>query len=352
MTLNLATGITAFIIAFLIFPVIIKFSFKNRFLDIPGRRKVHTKETPSLGGVGIFAGFILAILIWIEFQNWGAIRYIMASMMIIFFLGLRDDLVPLKPMFKLMGQIIAAFVIVYMADIRLHSFYGLFGLYEEFSLWFSYGLSIFTIVVITNSFNLIDGLDGLAGTIASIALISFGIWFLLTEHYIFSLLCFALLGGVIAFLIFNWQPSDIFMGDTGALLIGLFLAIMAIFFIDTNYNLSESDPYKFTASVTTGACIIIIPLIDTLRIIILRLLKRQSPFTPDKSHVHHALVRLGLKHSQTTLILGLAHLSYILIVIVFRNVPDKFLLPAILIYSISLSVFLDRLIINKLSSKA
>src|SRR4029079_2258857 len=109
------------------------------------------------------------------------------------------------------------------------------------------------------SFNLIDGLDGLAGTLAIVALLAFGVWFFLIGDEVFSIFSFAMLGAILAFLIFNWEPSEVFMGDTGALVIGMMLAILAIHFIDINYNLSPDTPFKFAGSVGTATCFIIIP---------------------------------------------------------------------------------------------
>ena len=226
---------------------------------------------------------------------------------------------PLKPLYKLLAQLVAAAIIVYLAKIRLTSFYGLFGV-EELDPLISQLISIFTIIVITNSFNLIDGLDGLAGTIATIALSAFGIWFYLVGDEWTSILAFSMAGAVIAFLTFNWDPSKIFMGDTGALAIGFLFAVLAIKFIDLNYSLSVNHYFKFSATVTTGICIIIIPLFDTLRIFILRLSKKQSPFNPDKNHMHHALLRMGMS-----------------------------LLSSILVFSVLLSLTLDFLIVRKLN---
>ena len=158
-----------------------------------------------------------------------------------------------------------------------------------------------------------------------------------------------MLGGIFAFLIFNWEPSEVFMGDTGALVIGMMLAILAIHFININYSLPAMTPYKFNGSVGTAACIIIIPLVDTLRIVILRISKGQSPFAPDKSHVHHAIMRLGMSHSQTTLTLGGVQILYIVLAITFHKFGDIYVLSGLLVLSFLLSVTLDRLIISRLS---
>jgi UDP-GlcNAc:undecaprenyl-phosphate GlcNAc-1-phosphate transferase len=350
MAIQLASAITAFVISFLIVPVIIKYSLKKNLVDMPGRRKIHKKETPSMGGIAIFCGFFISLLIWVEFSDWKEIKFILVSLFVIFFIGVRDDLVPLKPSLKLVGQLLSAIILISLFDLRLRSLYGLFGIYE-LPIFVSYLITLFTIIIITNSFNLIDGLDGLAGSVAIIALIAFGVWYFLIGDEVFAVLAFAMLGAILAFLIFNWEPSEVFMGDTGALVIGMMLAILAIHFIDINYNLSENNPYRFNASVTTATCFIIIPLVDTTRIIILRLKKGQSPFTPDKSHIHHAIMRLGMTHSQTTITLASIQILFISLAITFHEVQERYMLIGVVVLSITLSVILDRLILKKLSSK-
>lgn len=300
-----------------------------------------------MGGIAIFCGFFISTLIWVDLQYWFKIKFILVALFVIFFIGVRDDLVPLRAIVKLIGQLLAVCLLIFLSDLRLRSLYGLFGIHE-LPLVVSYVVTIFTIIAITNSFNLIDGLDGLAGTIAGIALLCFGSWFFLIGDQIFAIVCFTMLGAIFAFLIFNWEPSEVFMGDTGALVIGMSLAILAIQFINTNYNLPADGPYKFESSIATAACFIMIPLVDTSRIIILRLWKRQSPFKPDKSHIHHAIMRLGKSHGQTTLILGATQILFVIIAIAARNYPEMIMLPGIILVSIFLSVFLDRLILKKL----
>lgn len=350
MAIQLATAITAFVISFLTIPVIIKYSLQRNLVDIPGRRKIHKKLTPSMGGIAIFISFFIATLIFVEILQWKEIKFIIVSLFVIFFIGVRDDLVPIRAFIKLIGQILVALMIIFFLDLRFKSLYGLFGIYD-IPVSLSYIITLLTIIIITNSFNLIDGLDGLAGTIATIALLSLGIWFYLTGDNVYSTLAFAMTGSILAFLIFNWEPSEIFMGDTGALVIGIFLSIMIIHFIEYNYNLPAGTPYKFTGTISAGICFIIIPLVDTLRIIILRLSKKQSPFAPDKSHIHHAIMRLGMSHSQTTLTLASCHVLFIALAVIFNDVKDTYLLAGIGILCLALSITLDMLIIRKLTSK-
>jgi UDP-N-acetylmuramyl pentapeptide phosphotransferase/UDP-N-acetylglucosamine-1-phosphate transferase len=326
--------------------VIIKYSLEKNLVDIPGRRKIHKKITPSMGGIAIFIAFFIASLIWTDPSAWKDIRYILISMSIIFFIGVRDDLVPLKPYTKILGQIMAGCILIFLFDLRLKSMYGLFGLYE-IPLSVSYIITLFTIIVITNSLNLIDGLDGLAGTLAGIALSAFGIWFYLTGDSLFAVLSFCMLGAIIAFLLFNWEPSEVFMGDTGALVIGMMLAILAIHFIDFNYHLAEDNPFRFRGSISPAVCCIIVPLVDTMRIFILRVSRRQSPFVPDKNHIHHSLMRLGLSHGTTSILLGVLSVFFIGMSLLFNKTNDNYVLLGIVLLSILLSFLLDRLTTNR-----
>lgn len=341
-----AAAVTAFIFSFLMLPVIIKYSLQKNLVDIPGRRKIHKKITPSLGGIAIFVGFFVSVIIWVDFSQLSEIKFLLVPLFIVFIIGVRDDLVPLRAYIKLLGQIVAIAFLIFFFNERLTGFYGVLTLHE-LPTGISYLLTLATIIVVTNAFNLIDGLDGLAGTISSIALLFFGVWFYLAGDFIFSIMAFSMLGAILAFLIFNWEPSEIFMGDTGALVIGLMLSVMTIHFINHNSQLSQEDPLRFTASVATAACIIIIPLIDTVRIIILRLSKGKSPLKPDKSHIHHAIMRLGMTHSQSTIILAIVHVVYICLAIVASNIGENWVLLGLLLFSITLSVILDRLILKR-----
>ncbi len=350
MAILLAAAITSFVVCFLIIPVIIKYSLEKNLVDIPGRRKIHKKITPSMGGIAIFLGFSIASLIWIDITQWKDIRYILIAQFVIFFIGVRDDLVPLKPYMKLLGQVLAAGILVFLLDLRLTSLYGLLGIYT-IPLVVSYVITVFTVIVITNSFNLIDGLDGLAGLIAAIALLAFGVLFFLAGDSVYAILAFGMLGSIIAFLIFNWEPSEVFMGDTGALVIGITLAIFAIHFINYNFNLPVSNPVRFTGSVSIAISILIIPLVDTLRIFLIRIARKQSPFMPDKSHIHHSIMRLGLSHRRTTMLLGLVQCVFISACIIFRTSNDNYVLLGIIAAAVFLSILLDRLILKRIGGK-
>mgnify|MGYP002783719993 CR=1 FL=1 len=350
MAIHLAACVTAFLICFIALPVIIKYFITKNLVDIPGRRKIHKKVTPSMGGIAIFMGFSVAVFIWLDYDFWNTSRFILAGLLVVFLLGVRDDLVPFQALHKLTGQIVAV-IIVLFSGIKIGSFYGLFG-WNEIPDWLAFGLTGFVIILITNSFNLIDGLDGLAGSIGFVSLSSLGIWFYFAEQPVFALFCFAMVGGILAFLVFNWEPSEVFMGDTGAMVIGMLLALLVIQFMSVNASLPDFHPVKYQATIAPAACFIIIPLTDTLRIIILRLMRGQSPFRPDKSHIHHAIMRLGTSHARTAMILASVNLLFILGSWLLRGQNEYVMISCIVGTALFMSFVLDRLIVRKISTKA
>jgi UDP-GlcNAc:undecaprenyl-phosphate/decaprenyl-phosphate GlcNAc-1-phosphate transferase len=343
---HIIVGITSFTLAFLMLPVIIRFLNRFEIVVKPGRRNIHKEATPSFGGFPIFVSFLLASLIWVPLTEWKNIKFILLAQSIIVVFGLRDDLFPLRPIYKLAGQFLAALVVVFLADVRIGSLYGFLGV-NEIPEGISYVITLVALIGITNAFNLIDGLDGLAGSIATLVFLTFGVWFYLVGDTFYAMLALALVGAILAFLIFNWQPSKIFMGDTGSLFLGLTLAMFTIHFMRVNDFLPESSAYRFSSTIGVAACIIIVPLVDTLRIIVLRLLRGQSPFAPDKSHIHHSMMRLGMTHSEATLILVGVNAGFISLAVIFNRFGDLILLPGVIALSSLLSVVLDRQIIKR-----
>lgn len=344
----LGTLVTAWAVSVFVFPILIKYSQKKNILDVPGHRRIHKRITPSIGGVAIFLGFLTTVVIWLDFIAWPELKTIIGVLMLTFLVGLCDDLVHIKPTVKLAGQAIAGSVAFLALDIKITSLYGFFGHYE-FPMLLSYFVTIAVIILLINSYNLIDGLDGLAGTVAMVCLLFFGIWFKLIGDIEFALLCFSLIGAVLAFLVFNWEPSKIFMGDTGALLIGMMLSILVIRFINLNSALPHDAPFKFQATISTAIAVLFIPVVDTTRIIIIRLSKGISPLKADKRHIHHCLVRLGLHHWQAVLVLLAVHCMAIGIALVFRETNDVYLFFIIAAMAIGFSMTLGRFVLKKIN---
>lgn len=294
--------ITAFTLTYLAIPAIIGVAKEKKLFDRPNARSAHDEPTPSLGGIAIFAGVICGIILWAPVQTFGMLQYVLAALVIIFLIGIKDDLIPLSPTKKLLGQILAALILVYKSHVKIISFYGIFGVYELPEL-FSFVLSILIIVGIINAFNLIDGINGLAGSIGLLACLTLGGWFFAVGHAEFAVLAVSLGGALTAFLKYNFTPARIFMGDTGAMLIGTVCAVLAIKFVELNSDLPVSAFLKFDSAPAIAIAVLILPIFDTLRVFTHRVLKGKSPFHPDRSHIHHQLLDAGLTHMQATAVL-------------------------------------------------
>jgi UDP-GlcNAc:undecaprenyl-phosphate GlcNAc-1-phosphate transferase len=299
----------AFLITFFAIPVIIQVARDKKLFDEPDERKVHKTMIPTLGGLGIFAGFILATLLGVPFES-PLVKYYVAAAIVIFFLGIKDDILVLSAGKKFIGQLIAAGIIIKFGDVRINSMHSFFGM-NEIPHTVSIILTFFTIIVITNSFNLIDGVDGLAGSLGLLTSVIFGLYFCAIQEWSLAVLAFSLAGSLIGFLIYNFSPAKIFMGDTGSLLIGLVNSILVIKFINLADNPVTGFPLKAVPAI--GFSILIVPLFDTLRVFGLRILKRRSPFSPDRNHIHHFLLDLGFNHRNITFSCLAANILFIAI---------------------------------------
>lgn len=316
----------SFTITFLAIPVIVTVAERKKLFDIPDERKVHQTPIPSLGGLGIFAGFIIACLLAVQFQTSSEFQYFLAASIVIFFLGLKDDILVISPIKKFIGQVMAAFLVIYKGGIQIKSMHGFLGIYELPEM-FSLLLTYFTVIVIINSFNLIDGIDGLAGSLGLMTAIVFGVYFLQVNMVAYSVLSFSLAGSLIAFLIFNFQPAKIFMGDTGSMLIGLIASVLVVKFINVADEASASFP--ITASPAIGFSVLMVPLLDTLRVFGIRIIHRRSPFSPDRNHVHHLLLDKGLSHRNITIVLVSINVLGIAATFLMRNLGCTWLILSI-----------------------
>jgi UDP-GlcNAc:undecaprenyl-phosphate/decaprenyl-phosphate GlcNAc-1-phosphate transferase len=320
----------SFTITFLAIPVIITVAERKKLFDMPDARKIHQVAITPLGGIGIFAGFVFGCLLTVNFKFASEFQYFVAATMVIFFLGLKDDILVLSPIKKFIGQVLAAFLIIYYGRIQIRSMHGFFGIHELPEM-FSLLISYFSVIVIVNSFNLIDGVDGLAGSLGLVSAAMFGIYFLSTKspnmapYYV---LAFSLCGSLIAFLIFNFQPAKIFMGDTGSLLIGVVNAILALKFIDAGNGPESVTPMESSPAI--GFTILMIPLLDTLRVFAIRIFKRRSPFSPDRNHIHHLLLDRGLSHRAITLWLTALNVSMVVFVYLARSFGSTILILSVI----------------------
>ena len=265
-------------------------------MDKPNERSVHIDETPNLGGIGIFLSLILALTFLGSIFNYNNLLCLIGALVVLFFTGLKDDLITITPWSKLFGQIVATLGVILITDLRINSFYGLFGI-NELSYITSVLFTVFVFIAIINAFNLIDGVDGLAGSIGITTSAIFGIYFYTNLNDSMFFVSFSLIGALISFLFFNFSKKQkIFMGDTGSLIIGFTLAYQAISFIKVSHMPDSNITFPNAPIITLA--IFIFPIIDTLRVFAIRIYNKRSPFSADKNHIHHVLIALGLRHWQ------------------------------------------------------
>jgi UDP-N-acetylmuramyl pentapeptide phosphotransferase/UDP-N-acetylglucosamine-1-phosphate transferase len=340
--------ITAFIVTYFAIPSIINIAEKKNLFDVPNQRSSHTRKTPSLGGIGIFAGAIFSIIFWTPFEAFGSLQFILCGFIILFLVGAKDDVLPMDPYKKMVAQILAAAIIVFKTEVRLTSLYGLFGMSASMPEWLAIPISIFTVLVIINAFNLIDGIDGLAGSLGAIICGTLGCWFLIAGHWDLATVAFAIVGAIVAFLRYNFSPARIFMGDTGSLMIGLASAVLALSFIDLNHKLEPGTSYKLRDVPVVAIGIMIIPLFDTLRVFITRIIRKKSPFHADRRHIHHLLIDYGYTHMRATGILVSVNVFFITLVLGLQDLLNLHLLLLIVIFTATgLTYFLHQATILK-----
>jgi len=324
----LLSSLIAFLVTFFAIPVIIQVAKEKKLFDEPGERKIHKMVIPTLGGLGIFAGFIFGLLICMPASFSAELQYFTAAFIVIFFLGMKDDVLILSVSKKFIGQLIAAAILIKFAGIGIHNMNGFLNI-NELPEAASIILSLFTIIVITNSFNLIDGIDGLAGSLGLLTTSIFGVYFYINGDIGSSVMAFTMAGSLIGFLIFNFSPAKIFMGDTGSLLLGLINSILVIKFI--NFASQQNITHPLQAAPAIGFSILIVPLFDTLRVFTLRLSYGRSPFSPDRKHIHHILLDLGMSHRQITVICVFINAIFVWLAFLLRDLGTTMVIGILLL---------------------
>lgn len=321
------TFVLCFIASLLLTPLAKKLAIAIGAVDKPNYRKVHQKIMPRMGGLAIFLSFLIGLLVLRpqDPYNWP----IIIGSFIIVLTGLLDDKFELSPKLKLAGQLLAAIVVVVIGGVHVEFINLPFGGQLEFGL-LSVPLTILWIVGVTNAINLIDGLDGLAAGVSSIALITISFMaFLKGDAYVMSI-ALILLGSTLGFLIYNFHPAKIFMGDTGALFLGYMMSVVSLLGFKNVTVLSFVIP----------VIILGVPISDTFFAIIRRFIHKKPLSAPDKSHLHHCLLRMGYTHKQTVLIIYAISAMFGLVAIIFSmaTIWGALLFGAILIIGIELFV--------------
>ena len=326
----------SFLLTFFSIPTIVKISRRKNLMDEPGTRSSHLRKIPNLGGIAIFYSLAVCASVF-AFELFEIYKFLFASLVILLYIGVMDDIVVMRAYKKLFAQIVVTALMVIGSDVRIRSFFGLFGIYE-LNYFFSVAISIFTFIILINAFNLIDGIDGLAGGYSIICSALFGIsYFRLGEYnYPLVVLSAVIIGSVTGFLYYNLSNSrsnKIFMGDTGSMILGFLLAFTAICFIDIfiDKKLPGVPRYYLQAAPSIAMAILILPIVDTLNVILVRLFNGSSPFTADKNHIHHSLLDLGLSHRRSTVYIIMYYLFIVAVAYFFRHINVNLLLLIIIV---------------------
>jgi UDP-N-acetylmuramyl pentapeptide phosphotransferase/UDP-N-acetylglucosamine-1-phosphate transferase len=319
----MAYGITWFTV-----PSIVNIARLKGLCSVPNGRTSHIGATPNLGGIALFVALVLSTVIFAGAYFKFELRYIISGLIIVFFIGIKDDILIIDPYKKLAGQILAVILIVVFAKIRITNLYGLFHI-GQLPYVASILLTVFVFIVIINGFNLIDGIDGLASGIGILTSSVFGIWFWMTGNIAYTILSFSFVGTLTAFFYFNvfGKKNKIFLGDTGSMVIGFVVGVLACRFLQL--ELVAQETAKIVSAPTVVCGILIVPLFDSLRVFILRIIQGKSPFKADRQHIHHRLLQLGYTHLQATLILIGVNIFFIVLSYLLREIGIIWLMGVI-----------------------
>jgi UDP-N-acetylmuramyl pentapeptide phosphotransferase/UDP-N-acetylglucosamine-1-phosphate transferase len=297
-------------------PVIINISKLKDLMATIEQRSSHEELTPTLGGIAIFAATLITYFIWETPNESHELHLTFSALIILFFLGIKDDILILSPKKKLFIQIAASILVIAFSNLRIVNLYGLLNIT---SVSFTYGLllTIFIFITLINALNLIDGIDGLAGMVGLLISSIFSYLFYRHNENSYAVLSAALSGSLIGFLRYNWSTKNkIFMGDTGSLIVGFLISIFSIkyIYINSSYlynpNLDKNAPLLVIS-------LLLIPLFDTLRMFLLRLYEGKSPFVGDRKHFHHILIDTGFSHKKATLTLIFGNIIFITVFVLF-----------------------------------
>ena len=312
--------VLSFVFSFLItwysIPTIIKISRRKNLMDEPGQRSSHERKIPNLGGIAMFFSIAVCASIF-AYQLFDLYKFLFALLVILLYVGVMDDIVVMRAYKKLLAQVVVATLLVIGSDVRIRSLFGVFGVYE-LNYFLSVIFSIVTFIILVNAYNLIDGIDGLAGVYGVICFSLFGIsYYRLGEYnYPLVILSTTIIGTVIGFLYYNLsdRSKKIFMGDTGSMLLGFLLTFTSICFMDIFIvkKVQGAVFYHLNTAPVMAIAIMILPIVDTLNVIIIRLAEKRSPFDADKNHIHHKLLKLGITHKRATLYI----ISYYLFIVI------------------------------------
>ena len=337
--LTVLSALFVFGVSVVILPPIISFLNLKGIGDKIDERRMHTSFIPTAGGLGVLLPALTTIFMFSSILNDFDLIIIGLCITVVFVTGLVDDLKNLRANIKLIALIIPTCALMLFMDIKIDSMHGLFGIYEIPDL-VAIPLTLLVIVFLTNAFNLIDGVDGLLSTISSFVFMVFGVWFLFIGEYSFALISLAFLGGTIAFLVYNWFPAKIFMGDSGSLSIGFAVSILALAFLNTNDSLPIESSFKILSPVTLITSLVIYPIFDTFRVFFLRIMEGKSPFSADKKHIHHFLCGLKLNPRMISICLLVFNAVVFFAIFALSGIDDSVLFFGVVFFLLMCSMMM------------
>lgn len=329
MSLLLFSFLTGLGWASLLIPPLIRIGHRKNLCAPPTARGSHRQNTPALGGVALYFSLILSALLWMPGNGLSRLRYMLAGLTLLFLMGAGDDVRPMRAGTKLVVQCLVAAGLLWASDIGLRHGHGLLGWGDLPAGWLHF-YSLLGLVLCFNAMNLIDGIDGLAAGIGIIIHGMWGVWFGLAGDWPLAVLALAIAGGLMAFLYFNASPARIFLGDSGSLLLGGSCGLLLFEFLRVNSSLSPDSFIRMEAAPAVAAGMLFYPWFDTLRVFFTRLCRGISPFRPDRRHIHHMLIDLGLTHMEATALLVALHTGIILLVFGLQAWVEMHLLLAML----------------------
>jgi UDP-N-acetylmuramyl pentapeptide phosphotransferase/UDP-N-acetylglucosamine-1-phosphate transferase len=310
-------GVVSFLLGLLFMPVVIRIAKAKGFVVRPNKRMSHEGEVPNIGGLNICFSFMLTFLL---FHSTDINHFFLIGLFVIMVVGFIDDVLVLKPTTKLFGETLAGLALVGFADLRITHLNGLFGL-NEIGIVPSYLLSLFVLLAIINAINLIDGVDGLASGLGIIYCLFFAVYFGMAGETLWSNTSLCMIGVLAVFFLYNvfGKRDKIFMGDSGSLLLGYLLTAFVFRFCEINAYGTVSEVMHMNAVPMVALCVLTIPIFDTVRVCLTRIIEGRSPFDADKNHIHHLLLRIGLNHIQTTCVLLSVTVLFIGLAVIGRN---------------------------------
>jgi len=333
-------------------PKVKRIVYSKRLMDEPNSRSSHKKSTPSLGGIAFYIIFILGLYFNDQFDEFNVSMSILPGVTLMFFLGLKDDLVALSSRVKFGGQILACLFVLFHYKFEIESFHGFLGIYTM-PIWVSIPLALLVMITIINAYNLVDGIDGLAASISTVAFTCFAIYFFWVGRLFLALTAISMIGALVGFLFFNLsERKKIFMGDTGSLVIGFLLAVFSIRLLALEEGLALL-PFDAEYIPLVMGTFIFLPLFDVIRVFSVRILQGNSPFSPDRNHIHHILIdKLKWSHRRTSF--AISGLSFLIVVcslgLIIIGVEllglVLFLLFVVLVLTLILNVWRQWIVVN------